>query len=88
MKIMLRDMPGACAFIHKVAEAASTLAIVMVDRPDDEVRAQLDITRANLERDLAPEMGAKGATEFADIFCRAVMGEKHEREALAAMRLL
>jgi hypothetical protein len=38
---------------------------------------------APLWRDLAPEIVADAA---ADIFCRAILGEKAEREALAARR--
>jgi hypothetical protein len=86
MKVMLKDLPGARQFVNTVVNAAEDMAIVMVGRPDSEVTSQLEITRVNLERDLAPEMGAKAAAEFTDIFCRAVMGEKHEREALGMGR--
>jgi hypothetical protein len=88
MKMLLRDAPGAREFINNAIDAAETIAITMVGQPDEKVLAHLEITRADLARDLALEIGAETAAEFADIFCRAVMGEKREREALAAMGLL
>lgn len=38
------------------------------------------LTRANLAGKLAPETGIEAAAEFADLFCKAIMAEKHERE--------
>jgi hypothetical protein len=88
MKMLLRDAAGARELINIAVDAAETIAVAMVGQPDDAVLAHLEITRANLSRDLTPEVGAVAAAEFADIFVRAVMGEKREREALAAMGLL
>jgi hypothetical protein len=87
-KILLRDAPGARAFVNRVVNAAEDLAIAMTGRPDDEVEAQLVITGANLRRDLAPLMGVEVAAEIVDIFARAVRGEIAERRALAAKGLL
>jgi hypothetical protein len=84
MTMLLRDAPGAREFINNAIDTAESIAIAMVGQPDETVLAQLEITRANLKRDLAPELGPETAAEFADIFCRAVMGEKHERETIAA----
>ena len=85
---MMLDTPGAREFVNTVVNAAEDLAIAMTGRPDDEVQARLEITRANLRRELAPQIGAEAAAQVADAFCRAVMGEKHERETLATMGLL
>jgi hypothetical protein len=88
VKMLLRDAPGAREFINALIDSAETIAIAMVGQPDEMVLAHLEITRANLKRDLAPELGPETAAEIADIFCRAVMGEKHEREALATIGLI
>jgi hypothetical protein len=84
MKMLLRDAAGAREFINNAIDAAETIAIAMVGQPDEMVLAHLEVTRANLKRDLTPELGPETAAEFADIFCRAVIGEKHEREAVLA----
>jgi hypothetical protein len=86
-KILLRDVAGAREFVNRIVNAAEDIAIVVTGRPDDEVRARLQQTRENLKRDLGPMLGAETAAQVADIFVRAVMGEKHEREAIAAMGL-
>lgn len=87
-KILLRDAPGARNFINRLIDSAESIAIALTNAPDDEVRARLDETRSNLARDLSMEIGADTAAEMADIFCRAVMGERAERKQLAAMGLL
>jgi hypothetical protein len=86
-KILLRDVTGAREFINRVANAAEDMAIASVGRSDAEVNAKLETVRAELETDLAPLMGAEVAAELAQAFCGAVLGDKHEREALAAMGL-
>jgi hypothetical protein len=83
MKMLLRDAPGARKFINIAIDAAETIAIAMVGWSDHRVSVELEITRANLKRDLAPELGPETAAEFADIFVRAVMGERRERQMLA-----
>jgi hypothetical protein len=87
MRILLKDHPGTRDFINRVVNAAEDLAIAVTGKPDHEVLARLRETNGNLKRELAPLIGAEAAAEIADMFCRAVMGEKHEREALAAMGL-
>jgi hypothetical protein len=86
-KVLLRDVSGAREFINRVANAAEDAAIASVGRSDAEVTARLKTIRAELETDLAPLMGAEVAAELAEAFCGAVMGDKKEREALAAMGL-
>jgi len=88
MKMMLKDAPGAREFINSVIHAAEDVAIAVTGLPDNGVKAMLEVTRANLARDLAPDMGAATAAEFADIFVSTVMGEKHEREQLMSMGIL
>jgi hypothetical protein len=88
MTTMLGDLPDARDFISRVVNAAEDIAIAVTGEPDYKVEASLRETSANLRRDLAPLLGAKGAAQFADLFCRAVRGEKHERETLVAMGLL
>ena len=87
-QIMLRDADGAREFVNRVVNAAEDIAIALTGKSDEEARARLQGTRENLERDLAPLLGAETAAQVADVFCLAVMGEKHERESLAAMGLL
>lgn len=86
--MMLGDAPGARDFINRVVNAAEDIAIAVTGKPDDEVSGRLRETHDNLKRDLAPLLGTAAAAEVADMFCRSVMGDKHEREALAAMGLL
>jgi hypothetical protein len=86
-KVLLRDVGGARDFINRIANAAEDMAAASVGHSDAEVSAKLEAVRAELESDLAPLMGADAAAEIAEAFCGAVMGDKHEREMLAAMGL-
>lgn len=86
-RILLRDVAGARDFINMLVNAAEDIAIAECGKPDHEVRARLQQLSDNLKRDLAPEIGSDAAAEVVNAFCGAVMGEKHEREALAAKSL-
>jgi hypothetical protein len=86
-KILLRDVDGAREFIDHLVDAAETIAISLTGVTGEETRSRLEVTRTNLARDLGPEIGAEAAAQVADIFCRAVLSEKAERKALAAMAL-
>jgi len=87
-KILLRDVVGAREFIDRIVSAAEEIAIAETGKSDQEVRARLQVTRRKLQDDLTETLGAEAAAQVADAFCRAVMGEKAEREALAARGLL
>jgi hypothetical protein len=75
-------------FINRVVNATEDVAIALTGNPDHEVRARLQKTRVNLERDLSKTLGLEAAAVVADAFCRAVLGEKAEREMLASINLL
>jgi len=87
-KILLRDVEGARDFVNRVVNAAEDIAIAVTGKPDDEVRARLQVTRQNLQDDLTETLGAEVAAQVAEAFVSAVLGEKHERESLAARGLL
>jgi hypothetical protein len=82
-KILLRDVAGAREFINRAVNAAEDIAIAVTGKSDAEVRARLQESRENLTRDLSPLLGAPTATQIAEAFCDAVMGEKREREAIS-----
>ena len=65
MRMLLRDAPGAREFINALIDSTETIAIAMVGQPDEMVLAHLEITRADLPRDLgAPEVGAETAAAY------------------------
>ena len=77
-----RKTSRALDFVNRVGTAAEDIAIALTGKSDHEVRAGLQQSYVNLQRDLAPLLGAEAATQIADVFCRAVLGEKAEREAV------
>jgi hypothetical protein len=83
-KTLLKDAPGGERLISRLRDQAADLALFFVGEPDDKVRAHLNQTRANLERDLADTLGAKVAGQIAEGFCAAVMGRKREIERSAS----
>jgi hypothetical protein len=85
--MMLGDAPGARDFVNRLVNAAENIAIAEAGNPDAEVRTRLDQLAGKLKRDLAPEIGEVAAARIVEVFCRAIMSEKHEREALAMMGL-
>lgn len=88
MKVLLRDAPGARDFVNLLLNLAEDLATTVTGKPDHLVREDLRQMADNIKRDLTPEIGSEAAAEIADVFCRAVLGEKSERETLVRMGLL
>ncbi len=69
------------AVVDRCTEALDKLAHFFVGEPDDRVRARLELTRDNLERELSPTLGSEGAAAFALACVTAVMDRKHQLEA-------
>jgi hypothetical protein len=81
--ILLKDAPGAADFIDRCVAAAADMALAFVGEPNDKVMVCLNQTRANLQRDLAPQLGAEIAEAVAQAFTKAVLAQKAEIEAIA-----
>lgn len=72
-------------FVNTMVDTAEDIAIFERGQPDQETRERLDRLGVTLLDELSLTMGHAMAARIVAIFCAAVMGEKHEREALAAM---
>ena len=66
-------------FIQRITASASMLAEFFANEPDeDNVRAALADTKANLTAELAETFGAEIAAQFAAKFVETVMGRRRE----------
>ncbi|MET4483024.1 hypothetical protein [Bradyrhizobium sp. F1.13.3] len=75
-------------FVNIMLDTAEDLAIFECGKPDNETLTRLEQLGVTLRGQLAPVVGADLAGQMVDVFCCSVMGEKHEREALAALGIL
>jgi hypothetical protein len=80
---LLKDMPAGREFIDNCVAAAAALSLAFVGTPVEQMDAALGQTRANLTRDLTPELGVEIAGRIADAFVRAVIAQRAEIEGNA-----
>jgi hypothetical protein len=84
-RISLGDTLEGRAFVRRLRDEATNLALFFVGEPEEKMLAALEQTRRNLEAEIAPILGAEMAAVIATAFVRAVVAWRREIEALGEM---
>jgi hypothetical protein len=84
-RIALGDTLEGRAFINRLRDEATELALFFAGEPEEKMIAALERTRRNLEAEIAPLIGAEMAAVIADGFVRAVVDYRCEIEASGKM---
>jgi len=75
-------------FVNTMINSAEEIATFETGKPEEETLQRLSQLGERLRGKLAPLVGPDLASRTVETFCGAVMGEKRERETLAAMNLI
>jgi hypothetical protein len=83
-RIALGDTLEGRAFINRLRDEATELALFFAGEPRKKMMAALEQTRRNLQAEMAPILGAEMAAVIATGFVSAVVGCRREIEAAGA----
>jgi hypothetical protein len=81
-RIPLGSTPEGRAFVRRLRDEATELALFFTGQPREKMMAALEQTRCNLEAEFAQILGAEMAAVIATAFVRAVVDQRRELEAL------
>jgi hypothetical protein len=84
-RIALGDTLEGRAFVRRLRDEATNLALFFAGEPEAKMLAALEQTRRNLQTEITPILGAEMAAEIATGFVRAVVGCRREIEAAGEM---
>jgi hypothetical protein len=80
-RIALGDTLEGRAFINRLRDEATELALFFAGEPQEKMLAALEQTRRNLQAEMSPILGAEMAAVIATGFVSAVVGCRRELEA-------
>jgi hypothetical protein len=80
-RIALGDTLEGRAFVRRLRDEATSLALFFAGEPEEKMLAALEQTRRNLEAEIAPILGAEMAAVIATGFVGAVVGQRRELES-------
>jgi hypothetical protein len=80
-RIALGDTLEGRAFVYRLRDQATNLALFFTGEPREKMMAALEQTRCNLQAEIAPILGAEMAAVIATGFVAAVVGCHREIEA-------
>jgi hypothetical protein len=84
-RIALGNTREGRAFVNRLRDEATNLALFFAGEPEEKMLAALERTRCNLEAEIAPILGAEMAAAIATGFVRAVVDYRCEFEATGEM---
>jgi hypothetical protein len=82
----LREAPGGAQMIESLIEAMKTLSLGYAGTPDEAAKLSLKTFVDNIRPQLTEALGAGTAANLLEAVGQAVMGLKHEIEAVGASR--
>jgi hypothetical protein len=84
-RIALGDTLEGRAFVRRLRDEATELALFFAGEPEEKMLAALEQARCNLQAEIATILGAERAAVIATGFVRAVVGCRREIEAAGEM---
>ena len=84
-RIALGDTLEGRAFVRRLRDEATNLALFFVGEPEEKMLAALERTRRNLQTEITPILGAEMAAVIAEGFVRSVVDYRCEIEAAGEM---
>jgi hypothetical protein len=80
-RVALGDTLEGRAFINRLRDEATELALFFAGEPEEKMLAALEQARCNLQTEITPILGAASAATIATGFVGAVVGCRREIEA-------